>query len=407
MNTSVQSAQSTPKIEPSSLVSLLERGLNYAWHGNYTEAAAFFSLVRELLTPNQVDLAAMLDALSKSYASYSQARQSLYDSNKRFVEADTEHLAQLATLEKLLPDLREEASSRLLSVSDSPKYTEVFPSTVPEHSTSDSLPALYFTCFGHFEVRRNGQLIILCSNRKGQALLRYLIAQPEHRASTDILMSALWPDTLTDVARHKLQVAISALRCSLNKGYNSEPGGGYILCNNRTYLLNPAVSLQTDVGEFLAFYQAGRQSTGRAMVIQYEKACRLYTGPFLTEDLYADWSFIRRDQLHQTYLMICGSLVEYYLEAGSYEDAIKWAKAILKENLCDEAAHRYLIRAYALSRRRSEALQQYKRCQSVLFTELGVQPTPETMNLFYAIQSDEYHPKETKNSTKSESIRDR
>lgn len=262
---------------------------------------------------------------------------------------------------------------------------------------------MYYVCFGRFEVSRNGQPILLCPNRKGQALLRYLVAHTEHRASIDVLMTVLWAEDAIETVRHKLQVAISALRCSLNRGYENNQGGGYILCRNQVYLLNPAIPIQSDVDEFLAFYQVGRQARGSAMAAQYEKACHLYTGPFLTEDLYANWSFMRREQLSQVYLAMCNSLAEYYLEMGCYEDTIKWARAILKENLYDEAAHRYLIRAYALSHRRDEAIRQYKRCQSVLSAELGVQPAPETMNLFYAILSSEYPPAMTrKNRTKIE-----
>src|SRR5438132_14408749 len=98
--------------------------------------------------------------------------------------------------------------------------------------------------------------------------------------------------------------------------------------------------------EFLEYYQAGRQSRGNVMVAYYERACDLYTGPFLSEDLYTDWSFIRRKQLNQVYLTMCTVLADYYLGAGRYEHAMRWSGAILKENRCDEVAHRQLMRAY-------------------------------------------------------------
>jgi LuxR family transcriptional regulator, maltose regulon positive regulatory protein len=180
-------------------------------------------------------------------------------------------------------------------------------------------------------------------------------------------MAALWPEEESEIAHHKLQVAVSALRRSLNNGFDCDPGGGYILCKNRVYQLNPAVSLRTDVEEFLAFYQAGQQANGNGTVAQFEKACQLYAGPYLTEDLYADWSFMRREQLSHIYLSMCGILADNYLEAARYEDTVKWATAILKENQSDEAAHRQLIRAYFALGRRSDALRQFHRCQYFLF----------------------------------------
>jgi DNA-binding SARP family transcriptional activator len=256
----------------------------------------------------------------------------------------------------------------------------------------EALPALYFICFGRFEVKRLGQSLSLCSNRNGQAILRYLVAQSGHRVTIDTLMALLWPDDEPEVAHHKLQVAISALRRSLNNGYTSDPGGGYILCKNGVYQLNPSVSLRSDIDEFLAFYQVGRQYGGSAAIVQYEAACRLYTGPFLPEDLYADWPLIQREQLRQAHLVMCVALAEHYLEVGHYEDVAKWASAMLKENRCDEVAHRLLIRVYAAEGRRSEALRQYQHCERVVAEELGMPLMPETVNLFHATLSGQILP---------------
>jgi DNA-binding SARP family transcriptional activator len=207
-------------------------------------------------------------------------------------------------------------------------------------------------------------------------------------------MALLWPEDEPAVAHHKLQVAISALRCSLNNGYVTDSGGGYILCKNRVYELNLLVPLRTDVDEFLEYYQAGQQSSGNVMVAYYKRACDLYTGPFLSEDLYNDWSFMRRKQLNQVYLTMCNALAEYCLETGRYEHATRWIGAILKENRCDEAAHRQLMLAYVAQGHRSEALRQYQLCARILAEELGVQPMPETISLFQAILNNEHLPQD-------------
>ena len=182
---------------------------------------------------------------------------------------------------------------------------------------------------------------------------------------------------------------LSALRRSLNNGYIGDARGGYILCKNGVYQLNPAVPLRSDVDEFQAFYQAGRQKSGSATVVQYEAACQLYKGPFLTEDLYVDWPIIEREQLVQAYLAMCSALAEHYLEIGDYEDAAKWANAILKENRCDEVAHQQLMRIYATAGHRSEALRQYQRCERILAEELNVSLMPETVSLFHTLLNSE------------------
>jgi DNA-binding SARP family transcriptional activator len=392
--------QPASPVEPSSLASLLERGLECMREGRYAEGAVYVALVREQLAADQIQLAALLDDFMQGHISYGQAQQTLQDASRRFVEEDAAQKTRVATLENLLPTLLTEATTIQYSLhlllpphknvslqqpSAMLKESQMHQSAALPAENGNALPALYFTCFGHFEVRRLGLPVELCTNRNGQAILRYLLAQVGHRATMDTLMSVLWSADDTDVAHHKLQVAVSALRRALNAGYMSDIGGGYILCKNHVYQLNSSVSLHSDVDDFLTFYSVGQQCSGNLAVAQYEKACQLYTGPFLAEDIYADWSFIRREQLSQAYLAMCNTLAEHYLEAGVYEMAVQWATAILKENPCDEVAHQQLMRAYVALGRRNEALRQYQRCQQVLDEELSVQPLPETTKLFHEL----------------------
>jgi DNA-binding SARP family transcriptional activator len=406
MSSSQSSEQYEENVEFERLspVLLLERGLRSVREGYYVEGVVYFTLAREKLDDEWVYLAGLLDTLTQGHIVYWNAQKDLLEASKRFVKVDAEQQTRIASLETLLPSLLKESHTPqtnhpALEPPAGKDQTPVpFPATaVPtedaQHSLSisarveenEALPALYITCFGGFAVKRAGLPVLLCSNRNGQTILRYLITQRGHRASVDVLMATLWPEDEPEVAQHKLQVAVSALRRALNSGFDCDPGGGYILCKNRVYQLNPLISLRTDVEEFLAFYLAGQQSSGERAAIQFEKACQLYTGPYLTEDLYADWSFMRREQLSHIYLTMCSTLAEYYLEEGRYEDTLKWATAILKENQSDEAAHRQLMRAYFALGRRSDALRQFHRCQYILNEELGVQPMPETIELFNTI----------------------
>jgi DNA-binding SARP family transcriptional activator len=216
-----------------------------------------------------------------------------------------------------------------------------------------------------------------------------LISQLGRKATSDRLQAMLWPEDEIEVAARKLYLAISALRRSLSDDPASEPSRSYIVCKNRVYALNASVAIQTDVDEFLHCYHTGQRGAAERVTL-YEKACQLYTGPFLAEDLYADWSFIQREQLTRAYLTMRNELTDYYLKAGRYEEAAQSAHAVLKENRCDEAAHRHLIQVYIAQGRRSEALQQYARCTSVLHEELGVKPLPETTLAIQALLTNDF-----------------
>lgn len=397
---------------------LLEFGFLCIRQGRYTEGLAFFALARERLSPDQAQLAAALDALAQSHASYLRTQEELLQASKHFAKADAEQQVQIAALEVLFSAMRGRASThvdglvqhatehRLLHILPPSSCNlptdqstgQLPPGSVNDHNGNQPLslsavglvpfPGLYFTCFGRFEVKRLNRPVVLCSNRHGQTILRYLVAQAEHCATSDTLMTLLWPEDEPEVAQPRLHTSICALRRSLNAGYTSEPGGGYIVCKNRTYCLNSAIPIQTDVDEFLHYYRAGQQSLEERSTL-YEKACHLYTGPFLTEDKYADWSSLQREHLCRLYIDMCRVLSEHYLKVKRYEEAEKWANAVLKENQCDELAYQQLMQIYAVQGRRSETLQQYRRCERVLRDELAVAPMPETVHLMQMLLKSE------------------
>jgi DNA-binding SARP family transcriptional activator len=388
--------------DASLVVRLIQRGLNYIQRGYHAEGVAIFELAREQLVPGQESLAASLDMFVQGYEEYRSAQQAHQEASMRFARAHTEQQARVAAFGAQFQRFQEEIP---VDHSLPHSYTETIDCQPPPssdshpHSSSlkspvftehdSALPALHVTCFGRFEVRRVGQQIALCTNRSGQTILRYLITQPGRRASVDKLMDICWPEDGRSVALHKLRVAMSALRGSLNKDCPTHYGSGYILCKAKVYQLNPAVHVRTDADDFLTLYRLGREAEGHSAIELYEAACNLYTGPFLVEDLYADWSLIQRTQFSNVHLIMCSVLADHYLRSGCYEATIKWATEILKENPCDENAHRQIMYTSALEGRRDEAVRQYQLCEHILREELSMTPMAETVNLLQRILNGE------------------
>lgn len=250
------------------------------------------------------------------------------------------------------------------------------------HTAADY--TLYAICLGPFEIRYQDRPLTLCANRNGQAILRYLLTQSHHCASTDTLMTLFWPEETPKIGLRKLQVTISILRHALrdeNKLLDS-----YILYRQGVYQLNPSFQLHSDVAEFMELYNLGaHQRETRTKIASYEKACALYTRPFLLEDLYADWSYTQREHLSNIYLNMCYALSSYYLDSRDFDQASHWATVILDTNPCDEEAYRILMRIYTSKGQRAHALRVYHRCTQVLRDELCLQPMPETTDLYRAI----------------------
>jgi DNA-binding SARP family transcriptional activator len=385
--------------EKSSPEALLRQGIKSITQGRYSEGIALLALVRTTEI-SQECYATILDAIMRHYNTYTQAQEVLFQASRDFVQAENELRSSIASLEQLLSQTEHEPQIALLPTISNPAHEQRH-STPPlskegnQHIdifVGEHLPGLFITCFGRFEVNRQQQLVTLCQNRSGQAILRYLVAQPGCRATPEALMEAIWPGGEPESTRRKLQVSISALRRSLNEGYGCSPGTGYVLCKNGLYQLHPSIHLVTDVEIFAQHYEAGYRNQGSEMVSHYEQACRLYTGAFLPEDLYANWTQRRREQLSQMYQRMCGALAEQAFKNGCYENAANWAHSLLTENPCDEAAHRLLMLAYAYQGRRNEALRQYQRCEHILHDELGVSPMFETQQVFQDILQGTHEP---------------
>jgi DNA-binding SARP family transcriptional activator len=412
-----------------SLEFLLKHGLDSIQRGDYAVGVALLSLARTQLRPQQQELVAVLDTFLQGYSAYQRIQQALHEISIQYTEAHRAQQARVADFEKLLSQLMQDsqgvqpmdgtstpherggmkldAHSALMAkvvsqdiavfstgaaVPSSPSSLSSSPSLYAQSSSllhEDGVSAeLYITCFGHFEVRYLNRLVPLCSSRNGQSILRYLITRTEHAASSEMLQTLFWPDDTSEIAQRKLHNAISALRRSFKSGMAGQADDEYIVYKNRTYYFTSPMPFETDVSHFLHYYSCGQQrDTDR--IDCYERACRYYIGPFLTEDLYADWSFLQREQLSRIYLSMCRVLAAHYLQTKRYENATRWVTILLEENHCDEDAHRLLIQIYAAQGRRNEALQHYQRCVRLLKEELGVQPLPETQALYSALQAPE------------------
>jgi DNA-binding SARP family transcriptional activator len=364
----------------------LARGLASALDAHYDDAAAHFTRARDLLPADLERLFPPIAAFLESHSRYWQAQLVLHEASRRFAAACAEQQEHLAGLQHLV------ASSLPAAIGDGSVDARDGRGRDSTIAAGPDLPGLRITCFGRFAVWRTSAPVALCSSRNGQAILRYLAAHPRHRETSDALMETLWPGEPPEQARHKLHCAASALRRALNCDSVARKEAGYLLCEGRTYALNPALSIRIDRDDFVTHYEAGRQAEGAAAIAEYEAACNLHSGPFLPDDLYADWSAAQRERLSQLLVTMCAAVAEYYARTGQHDRAADWAMRILEEDRCDEAAYQLLIRARALGGNRAEAIRQYERCKAVLAAELAVAPLPATTALFYAILRDEMVP---------------
>ena len=197
-------------------------------------------------------------------------------------------------------------------------------------------------------------------------------------------MEYLWPDLDAEAAVNNLHKSIHAARRALEPTLKSGSDSQYILTHGQQVFLRAPGTLWIDAEEFeRAAAAALRSSDAQA----YEKALALYAGDLLIEDPYEDWIAARREHLRAMRLGLLLKLSQLYESRGQHQDGIARLKEVVALDPSNEAAHRQLMRLYALDGNRQQALHQYKECCEALRRELGARPELATVKLHEQILS--------------------
>ncbi len=244
----------------------------------------------------------------------------------------------------------------------------------------ETQPELRLFCFGAFEVYLDTHRLSQRRTGKGPAILKYLAARPRHPVQRDVLLEALWPNTEPQVANNRLKAAIHHLRQTFG-----ERPYDYVIFRDGCYLLNPDLRVWTDIEAFESHWRQGRrlERAGQmeAAVPFYVEAEALYRGDYLTEDPFAEWTLMRREELKDIYLTIVDKLSRYWYRTGEREKAGEGWKKILGRDPWREDAYRQLMVCLAGSGQRGQALRWYEVCVQALQEQLGIEPEPETTAL--------------------------
>lgn len=261
---------------------------------------------------------------------------------------------------------------------------------VPLTERLSGQPFLRIQTLSQFQVYQGDRRLGLGNNKKGQAILRYLITRPGRRASKEALIELFWPDEPPSQAAHKLHIAVSTVRRALETSLEGDIASGeIILFDDEHYSFNPDLSIELDYEQLAAHMRAGemleQENRTSEAVAEYEAALALYRGDLLTEDLYADWAAALRARLEEAYLTLAGRLAIHYLAQNRLAESAACCRQILNRDSFREDAYRCLMCCYSRLGQRNQAIREFHACAQILKRELGVCPTQETLALYEQI----------------------
>jgi DNA-binding SARP family transcriptional activator len=235
-------------------------------------------------------------------------------------------------------------------------------------------------CLDRFRVEFDGVALNTSIGGKSLTVLKCMTASGRMLASYDVLAERLWPDCNFEVARNRLRVAVHGLRRMLDP-LKRMPD--LVLSQGGSYMLNPRGSVWVDSDCFEKAWQRGVKCERAGDLLSawhaFEEAESLYVRDYLEEDLYEDWTLLRRECLRDAYLALVERLAEWSLAEGDFDSCLVRCHKLLSRDPSHEGAYRMLMLSYKRLGQHMRALQWFQICESVLKRELGTGPSPETL----------------------------
>src|SRR3954469_22668407 len=213
--------------------------------------------------------------------------------------------------------------------------------------------------------------------RKSRSVVKLLALAPGRALHAERVQELLWPQREPASASNNLRQAVYHARRALGSG----GADGAALLSSTGDLLTLAAAVDIDVDEFET---AGARAQSSGEPADLEAAVAAYAGELLPEDVYEDWVSARRRTLAERH-------VHLLLELAAARDpaaAVDLLHRTIVADPLNEQAHRALMRAYAATGRRSQALAQYEALRRTLGDALAADPEPLTRELYRTLLAD-------------------
>ncbi|HEX6222187.1 MAG TPA: BTAD domain-containing putative transcriptional regulator, partial [Acidimicrobiia bacterium] len=239
--------------------------------------------------------------------------------------------------------------------------------------------------FGGFLLERGGVALPPIASRAGRSLFAYLVMHPDRPLNRELVAGVFWSELSETRARRRLSHTLWQIQDVVNTSTSS-----YLNLATDTLAFDTQTPIWLDVDEFDRHYAISEGSPADSHVATSYRASvlrtcvDLYRGDFLA-GYFDDWVVVEQDHYRQRYLTALSRLIEATKSAGAYEEALAYARRMTHHDPLSEEAHREVMRLCFLLGRTGDAVEQFRRCRSVLEEDLGAEPSPATIELYERI----------------------
>jgi DNA-binding SARP family transcriptional activator len=252
---------------------------------------------------------------------------------------------------------------------------------------SRARPPIRIETFGGLRLFRAGARVpdSAFGRAKARALLAALVCAGERGVHRDRLVDRLWHDLPPERGARALDTTLHELRRTLEPAMPPRSGGSFLVREGEIFRLVLGEKDSWDAGEFMSLARAPARPGDEEALERMLRAERLWTGEFLADFPYEPWAEGPRAELEAERLALLERLAGALAAAGRPAAAIDRYRRLVATDPEREGWHRALMRAYVQAGERPLALRQYHACRATLRQRLGIEPSPETRELYVSL----------------------
>jgi ATP/maltotriose-dependent transcriptional regulator MalT/DNA-binding SARP family transcriptional activator len=237
-------------------------------------------------------------------------------------------------------------------------------------------PKLTIHVLGKAQVEVDGKPVTTTEwlNQKRARELFFLLLAHTEGMTRDEIGTILWQDSSPTQLRLQFKNAIYRLRYALSQEI--------VLFDGYRYCFNSDLDYEYDVKIYEEKVNQAKSSTSpEEKIAYYRMVVDMYRGPYLPEG-EGTWVLAERERLWRIQVEAYLTLVWLFLEAGNHNHALEYAHRVLREDRCQEEAHRLAMRAYAALGNRAAIKRQYDECCWAMRQDIDSEPSFQTQLLY-------------------------
>ena len=228
---------------------------------------------------------------------------------------------------------------------------------------------------GPISAERDGEVVSLGGPRQRAVLARLALA-PGRVVTVDRLVEDVWAGDPPATAVNTLQSYVSLLRRALgDTQLLRREGPGYVLAVDRELL---------DAARFEDRVTAARHGLGTdpsAALADVEAGLDEWRGPVLADVADEDWARSAATRWSELRMEALETRFDALLALGRHSEAVPELEHTVEEHPLREGFARRLMIALYRNGRQADALRVFRQTRSLLADELGLDPTPELVEL--------------------------